>query len=1147
MRLRKFFFWSFLALFTAIALALAWLWTADLGVFKPQIERLVTEQTGREFAIEGDLLIDFTRHATVVAENIRFANADWADQPDMVTVGRLEVRLDLWSLVRGPILVELINIDDAMIHLANPAGRHPNWVLPIETAPTEDEDERPGLDIIFEQVDIDDVSVVLESDERTEPLHLVVERLDQKHRDDEFLELELWATLNGRVVSVDGEFGTWAALLAGRDFEFDLDAVLDTFEFTAKGHIDDIADLRRPRIEFTAAGPDIDDLSQLLGLGDEGEGDISLSGSLVPYTDGPLTLQVEGRFGLAEIEASGSVADLQSLGAISLRAYLTGPDLSRVLRIAGIHQLRETPFMIRIDAETEDGTFRLREARAVFAESRIEATAEMPNFPGVDDARINVQIEGPDIERFRYVTGLPGAATGAFSLNFTVDVLDDGVEIVDLQVRTSLGEFLADGRLGDPENFLGSRLNFVVTSGSLARLAGAYGLDDMPDEAIEISGAAEYSEAGIRTIGPVTAILAEISASVDGLVRLTPGIVGTDLVFDAGGPDLEELVDAFVESEFVPPLPYHATGRMQFRDDGFRFRNIKGTLGSSSLQGEGLLVPEKYIPGSWFTVEVEGQEYEEIIESILDVEVRPGPFDLTGRIDFAEDAIRLTDIDLDRDRAGAEVNLEIGMPPERKSLDFDAQVHGPDVRAILPGTENFKMYEQPIAIDVRGRMRGPYWSFDKWESRIGEATFNASGEFELVEAMTSTEFDFSLVVPNLATLGTFKGRALNEQPLSVFAHVTTGEGVVELERLDVQIGGSDVRGFMRLEAGDVPRLHVDVYSDELIYEPLVVEEEEFEYDPKPVFEDGKLIPDFEVPFDLMEDIDAALDVDIGLLQRGNLLMTDVELDAKLEDGVLGISKAAFKARSGALTAKAHLDPAGGEGAASLQLVARRFALGMSELNVDLAMTGDIDINLRSSGTDLRTLLGNANGEFFLNARGGRVTNNRFIQAIYGDLLQEIFATINPFRQTDPYTDFKCIVIPLKFDAGQVTSAPTGFINTSKIRMATTKSLDLKTEKLQVTVRTTPERALSISAGELVNPYVQVVGTLAAPRLAVDETGLLITGGAAVATGGLTILARGIWDRLARSREPCGQASARAIEDLEDRFPDLVIEGFERIE
>ena len=44
---------------------------------------------------------------------------------------------------------------------------------------------------------------------------------------------------------------------------------------------------------------------------------------------------------------------------------------------------------------------------------------------------ISLQIEGPDIERFRYVTGMPGAASGPFSLGFTIDVRDDGVEVLE--------------------------------------------------------------------------------------------------------------------------------------------------------------------------------------------------------------------------------------------------------------------------------------------------------------------------------------------------------------------------------------------------------------------------------------------------------------------------------------------------------------------------------------------------------------------------------------------------------------------------------------------------------------------------------------------------------------------------------------------
>ena len=340
---------------------------------------------------------------------------------------------------------------------------------------------------------------------------------------------------------------------------------------------------------------------------------------------------------------------------------------------------------------------------------------------------------------------------------------------------------------------------------------------------------------------------------------------------------------------------------------------------------------------------------------------------------------------------------------------------------------------------------------------------------------------------------------------------------------------------------------MDVECDAIIFVPLR-EEPEYKYEAEPKFEDGRLIPDIAIPFDAMKRLNASLDIDIGELQRDALLMKDIEFDAELRDGVLDISRASFKARAGALTARARLEPTdGSSGTAKVELIARQFALGMTEMNQDLLMIGDIDINLEATGADLRSMLATSNGEFFINSRGGRFTNNRLIQAIYGDLLQEIVTTINPFRETDPYTDFNCIVVPLKFDDGVVTSAPSIFMNTTKMRMLATSSIDLETEELELGVRTTPERRLSVSAGELLNPYVQVVGTLAAPRLAVDEAGLLITGGAAVATGGLTILARGVWDRVARSKNPCNRFGEQAIEELGDRFPDLAIEGFGRIQ
>jgi len=1146
MRWRRIAFWVTFSTLALIVLALTWLWTADLGVFKPQVERFVTEQTGREFAIDGNFYVDLGGTSSVIAEDVRFQNADWADSDNMVTVGRVEVRVDLWSLVRGPILVELIDIDDADIELVRPEDGDPNWVLPIEGGGDEEDEDSAGLDILFYQIDVDRVSVVFDSPERNRPLHLDVGYIRQLHREDDFLDLKLHATLDERQIAVDGEVGTWDALLAGQDFDFDIGAVLDTFEFSGRGRIDDIADLRRPEIEFTAAGPDIDDLTRMLGIGEEGEGNIDLRGSLTPQEGGPLALDINGNIGQTEVEATGTVQDLQSFEDISLKAVANGPDLGRVLRIAGIHQVREAPFMLRIDAESGGSTLVVNEASMVFAEAQIDASAHIPNFPSPDDAIIKLTIEGPDIERFRYITGIPGAATGAFSLGFTVDVGDDGVEILEMQVRTSLGEIRADGRLGNPDDLTGTYLDFSLKSDSLERFTDAYGIEGLPDYPFSVTGGAEYVQGGIRTRGPVISIVEDVTAKIDGMIVLNSGIKGSDFDFELTGPNLADLIGAFATPTGVPGQPYDIKGRLEIRDDGYRFRDVTGNVGRSAVDVDGLLTPVSGLSGTRFNFEIKGPEFQEVIDEIGGIEVRAGAYELSGSILLEPDMLTLSDIALDRPAGNVRLDLGLGLPTSREWVDFDVRARGKDVRSLLSGLERIEVFELPFTVDARGNLRGDHMRYDRFNVGVGDATVTAVGDLDLEDMNASTEFSYDLQIPSLAQLGTIDGRRLRDQAFSLYAHVVGGGGVLEFDQLVLKIGESDVNGFVRIQMGDVPVIKVDVYSDALVFAPFL-EAAEFEYDPTPEFDDGRLIPDVPMPFDALKNLNASVDVDIKLLQRGPLLMRDIMFDANLRDGVLTIPVAGFKARSGELIAAASLDPADGAGAAALKLVARNFALGMSEMNQDMAMTGDIDINLRAKGNDLRTLLGNMNGVFFLNARGGRMTENRFLRAMYGDLLEEILGTINPFRQTDPYTDFDCIVAPMHVADGLLTGAPNSFIATDKIRIATQASVNLKTEEIRVGIRTTPTRTLSISAGELVNPYIRVVGTLAQPRLAVDETGVLISGGAAVATGGLSLLAKSVWDRVSRSRDPCGQTAEQAIEELGSRFPDLEIEGSTRIE
>ena len=1136
MRWRRIAFWATLCTLALAVLALSWLWTADLGVFKPQLERFVTKQTGRAFAINGEFHVDLSRHTTIVAEDVRLANADWADADDMVRVGRAELRIDLWSLFDGPLLVELVDVDDTDILLLNPGDRAPNWQLPIATEPGADDE--PGLGVLFEQVDIHRLRVRLESAERDRPLNLDIEHLTQQYRDDDFLDLQMDATLNGKVVRVDGEFGTWDALLAGKEFDVDVDAVLDTFTLSARGRVDDIANLRRPQLEVVASGPDIDDLTRMLGLGEEGEGDIKLSGSLSPLQDGPLVLKVEGNLGLSEIDATGEVADLRSFSNIKLNMTASGPDLGRILRLGGIHQVREAPFMLRVDAAMTGELLVVREATMVFADARFDATARIPNFPGIDDAVISLNIEGPDIERFRYIIGIPGAASGPFSLGFTVDVRNDGVEVLELDGKTALAEFDGDGRIGDPDTFLGSQFNFRIRTESIAALAGAYGVEDMPDRPAEISGAAEYRADGIRTKGPVTVVIDGNSARIDGLIALREDIKGTDLAVRADGDDLAQLVAMFAEPTGVPTLPYDVGGRLRIGDDGLRLSDIEGSVGSANISAGGLLVPAAGIAGSHFDVRASGPAFEELIAGFGDIGVQDGPFELSASTAFRADGVRFERVSLTRPAASLQLDLDLGLPVSRRWMDFDLVARGQDVRAVLRHIKGLEADEQPFSVEAKGRLRGSHWDFDTVDGTVGAAGFQARGDFSFEGSRTRTDFTLRLTVPNLADIGTVDGRRFSEQALALDAHAVGSDGQVAVDGMVLSIGQSDVTGSVTYRAGTVPELDVNVYSDKLVILPLF--EDEGEYVAEPEFDDGRLIPDIAVPFDAMRAMNASVVADIGELQSKNLYLTDIQVRAYLRDGALDVPIARFKARSGEMLAKASLTPAGGQGEATLQAVARDFAPGLLDANVDLAMTSDLDVDLRSTGTDLRTLAGNANGVIYIDTRGGRLKLGEMITAIYGNMLEETLNTINPAKSKNPYTDFECLIVPLTVTDGMVTSAPDVFASTAKIRAVTEASVNLKTEEIRIAARTTPRQVVSISAAEFFNPYLQVVGTLAAPRIAVDEAGVLITGGAAVVTGGLSLLARGLWDRLSKSGDACKQVSELALKTLAGRVPVLEI-------
>ena len=115
------------------------------------------------------------------------------------------------------------------------------------------------------------------------------------------------------------------------------------------------------------------------------------------------------------------------------------------------------------------------------------------------------------------------------------------------------------------------------------------------------------------------------------------------------------------------------------------------------------------------------------------------------------------------------------------------------------------------------------------------------------------------------------------------------------------------------------------------------------------------------------------------------------------------------------------------------------------------------------------------------------------------------------------------------------------VQSERLNILASASIDLSTEGLDAEINTIPQKGLGFSLSTLVNPYVRVIGTLAAPKLSLNKESALIEGGAAVATGGLSILALGLKNRFLSDKNPCKTAvskSADKFTELQAKHPDL---------
>jgi AsmA protein len=178
----------------------------------------------------------------------------------------------------------------------------------------------------------------------------------------------------------------------------------------------------------------------------------------------------------------------------------------------------------------------------------------------------------------------------------------------------------------------------------------------------------------------------------------------------------------------------------------------------------------------------------------------------------------------------------------------------------------------------------------------------------------------------------------------------------------------------------------------------------------------------------------------------------------------------------------------------------------------------VSIELNTKGASPRELAAGTNGRVLLTQGSGKLSST-LLNNVSGDILAQLVSALNPFAKHEDFSNWDCTAISVHIVDG-LAGIDGLLAQGKKVMIVGGGAIDLKTEKLDLEFNTKPRAGVGVSADMFVTPFVKLTGTLASPGIGLNKKGALLSTGAAVATGGLSVLVRGLYDRATAEGDHC---------------------------
>ena len=913
--------------------------------------------------------------------------------------------------------------------------------------------------------------------------------------------------------------------------------------FIVNARIIDLSQPARARGTFRIDGPDFGRFNRLIGLPGKLTGPFDMDVDFEPLPDGSATVRLAANAEDLQLIVAGTVADTPDLSGTRLRVDFRGRNFQTVMAALGLADAPPEPFELGIEATRVPEGIDLSDGKMNIGDDRFEFAGLIGNAPLDAGTDLSFEGAGPNLAATLSEFGLDADELpyARYSVGGRIERRQDGFALHDIAV--AIGDNLeyalnAEGTVTDRQNLVGTRLQIRLNGASLGALADAAGVAGMPPAAFQASAKLERLENGFA-VEEGRARLGDDTIHINGLIGNKPLERDTQMRFDATVKDLKATLASFgIDAGKVPPGEFSADGEVRSRGNRFLLRDVDASLAGARVSLSGQMGAMPSFDGTDIKLELQGESLARLLPEDENFAKLTDPFRVSANLRVRDDLLSLSDARVDLPGLEASATLEVGVAPVMGRGRFSIAVSSPDLVPLTPRVEGLLTNKLPLRLVSSGRWDAGRFTLDELDLGLGQGVLVGSGTVGGPPNFEDTDLTLELRLASLRNLSALAGRELPDDAAQLNVQLAGSRGVIRLERFEAIVGGSDISGNFAYRDADVPEIDITLTSTRLDMSPyLRADTDEPAEEPPATPRKDRVIPDTPIPVDELRRVTASVDVDIAEIDLGARVLKDVVLVGSLADGVLAVEKLALINNvGGTLRGNLTLQPVGEGAALAVDISGSNLILGMpaaTQEELDALPRYALDTILLGSGATARDLAASLNGYLRLVGGEGRVKPIGLL-FFTSDFLSELASTVNPFTKTGSYTTVQCAVALVEFNNGKAAGKPISVLQTDRLRMFINANVDLATEKLSADIRTVPQKGLGLSISDLANPYVKLGGTLAKPVLTLDPEGALLEGGAAVATGGVSLLAKRFKERFIDEKDACG----KAVRDAEPRFAEL---------